>query len=87
MAIEKEITNSFDYKEYFNTKIKSDNLFLAKTLEHALEVRKFEIELYWKRTTYFWAFIASSFAGYFVVIKLEDFKELTIIVYIFGCIL
>ena len=30
----------------------------------ALDVRKFEIELYWKRTTYFWAFIGATFIGY-----------------------
>lgn len=38
-----------------------------KALDHALDIRKFEIELYWKRATYFWAFIAVTFAGYFSV--------------------
>lgn len=33
-------------------------------LAYALDIRKFEIELYWKRATYFWAFIAAAFAGY-----------------------
>jgi hypothetical protein len=33
-------------------------------LEHALDIRKFEIELYWKRATYFWTFIGATFAGY-----------------------
>lgn len=35
-----------------------------KALEHALDIRKFEIELYWKRASYFWTFIAATFAGY-----------------------
>lgn len=35
-----------------------------KALEHALEIRKFEIDLYWKRAAYFWTFIAVTFAGY-----------------------
>ena len=35
-----------------------------KTLQYALDTRKFEIELYWKRATYFWAFIAATLAGY-----------------------
>ena len=35
-----------------------------KALEHALDIRKFEIDLYWKRATYFWAFIGATFAGY-----------------------
>ncbi|MFB6318412.1 hypothetical protein [Saccharicrinis sp. FJH54] len=84
MEIEKEISNSSDYKEYFSTKIIQNKDVLTKTLEHALEVRKFEIELYWKRTTYFWAFIASSFAGYFVAINSDSFKELTIIISLIG---
>lgn len=33
-------------------------------LEHAMEIRKFEIDLYWKRAAYFWTFIGASFAGY-----------------------
>lgn len=35
----------------------------AKALSQALDIRKFEIELYWKRATYFWALIGVSFAG------------------------
>jgi hypothetical protein len=41
----------------------------ARKIEAALkvahEIRKFEIELYWKRATYFWAILAVAFAGYF----------------------
>ncbi|PLX51156.1 MAG: hypothetical protein C0613_00695 [Desulfobulbaceae bacterium] len=36
----------------------------GRALAYALDIRKFEIELYWKRATYFWAFIAAAFAGY-----------------------
>jgi len=35
-----------------------------RALAYALDIRKFEIELYWKRATYFWTFIAAAFAGY-----------------------
>ena len=35
-----------------------------KALECALDIRKFEIELYWKRATYFWTFIGVTLAGY-----------------------
>lgn len=35
-----------------------------EALEHAMEIRKFEIDLYWKRAAYFWTFIGASFAGY-----------------------
>lgn len=37
------------------------------SLESALDIRKFEIELYWKRATYFWTLIAASFAGFFAL--------------------
>jgi hypothetical protein len=36
-------------------------------LEHALDVRKFEIDLYWKRAAYFWTFIGATFVGYVAV--------------------
>ena len=36
----------------------------AKALEFAEGIRKFEIELYWKRSAYFWTFIALAFTGY-----------------------
>ena len=36
-------------------------------LEHALDIRKFEIELYWKRAAYFWTFIGAAFAGFIAV--------------------
>ncbi len=33
-------------------------------LDRAHEIRKFEIDLYWRRSAYFWAFIALAFVGY-----------------------
>lgn len=39
----------------------------AKALEQALDIRKFEIELYWKRASYFWTFIGATLAGYIAV--------------------
>lgn len=41
----------------------------GRALAYALDIRKFEIELYWKRGTYFWAFIAAAFAGYALIHK------------------
>jgi hypothetical protein len=41
----------------------------AAALERAHDIRKFEIELYWKRATYFWAFQAISFAALGLSIK------------------
>jgi len=40
----------------------------------ALEIRQFEIELYWKRATYFWTIIAATFAGYFTLATSDKFR-------------
>lgn len=57
----------------------------AKALELALDIRKFEIDLYWKRATYFWAFITAAFAGYGLVQKLDE-PEKTFLSVIFACL-
>jgi hypothetical protein len=41
----------------------------------AWEIRNFEIELYWKRATYFWAFIAASFIGYISLITSDSYNK------------
>jgi hypothetical protein len=51
-------------------------------LAYALDIRKFEIELYWKRATYFWAFIAAAFAGYGLTYKTSaDYEPLLSVVF------
>ncbi|HEY8402405.1 MAG TPA: hypothetical protein VIK89_14150 [Cytophagaceae bacterium] len=45
-----------------------------KALALAWRNRDFEIDLYWKRATYFWTFIAASFAGYVALISSESFE-------------
>ena len=64
-------------------KIIYKNEFLKEIREEALkrahETRKFEIDLFWKRTTYFWAFVAASFGAYFVFFdKASDLKYLLV---------
>jgi len=41
-------------------------------LKHAMDIRKFEIELYRKRATYFGTFIAAALAGYAVVQRASE---------------
>jgi hypothetical protein len=41
----------------------------GRALAYATDIRKFEIELYWRRATYFWAFIGAAFAGYALTYK------------------
>lgn len=48
---------------------------LGRALALALDIRKFEIELYWKRATYFWTFIGASFAGYALTYRTGSTQE------------
>lgn len=67
--------------------VKSDrSLTLEKLLERAYDIRKFEIELYWKRATYFWGFLIASFTAYFIVSDNTKFQDDTyqLIVICFG---
>jgi hypothetical protein len=45
---------------------------LKDTLARAHEIRKFEIELYWKRATYFWAFQLVAFTALGLLFKAGD---------------
>lgn len=64
-------TRNFSDDEYRSQFTKedavSDDSINSKALEHALDIRKFEIELYWKRATYFWTFIAATLAGFVAI--------------------
>ncbi|WP_335916129.1 hypothetical protein [Shewanella algae] len=67
--------NRFDeaeYKRLFETD-KSHSILLQSAFAQASDIRKFEIELYWKRATYFWALIAVAFAGFFAVASTDVF--------------
>ncbi len=69
----KEISSQkYNKKFHVNDKDSSIN---KKALNYALDIRKFEIEMYWKRAAYFWTFIAASFAGYFIVQQPEYVKR------------
>lgn len=57
--------DSYDGDESKLTKDHRDRI--QDALKQALEIRKFEIELYWKRTQYFWAFLVTIYGSYFVV--------------------
>ena len=41
----------------------------AEALRYAHEIRRFEIDLYWKRAAYFWTFIAAAFGAFFLLEK------------------
>jgi hypothetical protein len=52
----------------------------------ALEIRKFEIELYWKRATYFWTLIAATFAGYLALASSERSVLHPSLLFLVSCI-
>jgi hypothetical protein len=56
-----------------------------RALGYALEIRKFEIELYWKRAGYFWTFIAAALAG-FMIIQKDTADKSTYLAIILGCL-
>ncbi|MEJ0010770.1 MAG: hypothetical protein WDN72_10050 [Alphaproteobacteria bacterium] len=55
-------------------------------LKYALDTRKFEIGLYWRRATYFWTLIAAAFAGYFAILSAEHLPDSHYLAFIIGCI-
>jgi hypothetical protein len=60
---------------------------MSRALTTALDIRKFEIDLYWKRAQYFWVFIAASFAGYFWTLQQTDTREqLDNMTFIINCL-
>lgn len=60
------------YREEFSRNASAGvNSIRATALGHALDIRKFEIDLYWRRASYFWAFIGAALAGY-VAIQAAD---------------
>jgi len=62
-------------KEYKAALVDIDKELAKAAFNKAWEIRNFEIEMYWKRATYFWAFIAVSFAGYFALINSKSYLE------------
>jgi hypothetical protein len=62
-------------KEYRERLIDICPIKAEKAFEKAWATRNFEIEMYWKRATYFWAFIASTFVGYFALVSSESYEK------------
>jgi len=51
-------------EQEYRDEFKRDITKQALAWDKAWEIRNFEIEMYWKRATYFWAFQVAVFAGY-----------------------
>jgi hypothetical protein len=77
--------DSAQYKKAFGIDPYNEKL-LKVALYHALDIRKFEIELYWKRAAYFWTLIAAAFAGYFIILGAKDMDDKRFMAFTVACI-
>lgn len=62
-------------KEYNNDLINQEPKKAKAAFEKAWETRNFEIELYWKRATYFWALIIPAFGAYLAVVSSDYYVK------------
>ena len=79
------IMNTEDYERKFDVNVE-DSQLLKKAFAQVSDIRKFEIELYWKRATYFWALIAVAFFGYFSILSSEHMQHQFFLSLIVSCI-
>ena len=93
MNSKKALNQDLDaYYESFGFKFDKDGKLKTKgrarhALQWALDTRKFEIEMYWKRAGYFWTLIGVAFAGYFAILSNEGVNfDRFLYAYIVACI-
>ena len=65
------------YERFLPIDVNSTKTSYEKALDIALDTRKFEIDLYWKRANYFWLFVAAMFTAFFVVAN-NLYKEIEV---------
>lgn len=63
------------YKEYKEPFSNLDSETKKELFKTALATRNFEIDLYWKRTTYYWTINAAIFAAYFFLLNKSQSKD------------
>ncbi|WP_176000597.1 hypothetical protein [Burkholderia vietnamiensis] len=80
------MTAEQQYKDSFGLGVNPNPKKTENALQHALDIRKFEIGLYWQRATYFWTLIAATFAGYFAVLSAEHMKDKDFDAYVVACV-
>lgn len=73
------------YRESF-TGTSTDDSKTTKALALALDIRKFEIELYWKRATYFWVFTGAALAAYLTALTGSDLQSRSQALLLTSCI-
>ncbi|RXK88445.1 hypothetical protein EST62_02740 [Chlorobaculum sp. 24CR] len=82
-----EQINETEYTKHFGLdEKKPDQKKAEKALKYAWDIRKFEIDLYWKRSTHFWTLIGAIFAGYFVVLGSDKIENKDFYALIISCV-
>lgn len=66
---EEYISNLLTCKEEYQKLTREQKGKIRSALQSALDIRKFEIEMYWKRATYFWTFISVIYGSYFLMLN------------------
>jgi hypothetical protein len=59
---------------------------MLKALELALDIRKFEIEMYWKRAAYFWVFTGAAFGAYLTISGADKFENRANTLLLVSCV-
>ncbi|NDV42064.1 hypothetical protein [Flagellimonas sediminis] len=69
-----------------NFKTKKSRRKALAAFEKAWETRNFEIDLYWRRTNYFWALQIPIFAAYFALLSSDKLDDYKVILFLISCI-
>lgn len=62
----KHVGSKEEYLKEFTGKIRQE------AIKSVLDIRKFEIDMYWKRAAYFWTFIGASMVGYLALLNVPS---------------
>lgn len=71
-----KINTPEEYLKLFDGLSLDNTQKINKAYEKAWDARKFEIDNYWKRTTYFWAFQVTAFAAYIAILNSDSYKAI-----------
>jgi hypothetical protein len=82
---EKSIQTSLN--NYYNLVISKIPIEQVKILyDKAWEAKKYEMDNYWRRGNYFWAFQVAAFAGYFSILSAEAYQTNPEVAFVIVCI-
>ena len=86
--IEKENISLEDYNEAFGIgSHPKDESKYERAYEEASKVRQFEIQMYWERTKYFWAFIPTIYVAYYkVFVDIYEKKHGSLPLLVLACL-